>query len=287
MDNKFPFDVEKKLYWSLSAIDNFCKEMAFEIIESLDPIKNCLGVLEKVDGVGFQCKILSRKLRDYTYNQNPERYGFFDEIILESSGSKYLLEKNSARNITFSISSPVTFTLELHHVQSGLIEDYENKTHRLVIPVRSDVDLDMIEYKSLKIGDSVTISGLVPVELNGFNYHLFKHKNDDAGKNYLIIDALEEKSFQEFKEHADSIILSLGYITGDLYLDEYFYLTFDEENPEMVRHVCYKKMQDSVLTGSALLNPVQFIMYMEKIEQKKRLKEVGTFMRTAVFFEAL
>lgn len=283
MDNYFPFDAEKKLNWSLSSIDSFCKEMAFEVTNSLPPIKNCLGVIERVDETGFECKILCKKLRDVSYNQNPERYGIFDEIILENSGRKYLLPKNAAREANISISSPFAFTLKLHHFQSGLNQDFENKSHRLIIPVKQDVDLNMIEFKSLKIGESITVSGLIDVSIDKNNYQLFKYKNDDANKNYLIIDALERKSFEEFKRHTDSIILGFGYVTGDLFLDEYYYLTFEEKNAEMVDHICYEKKQESVLTNNSLLDPIGFIMYMEKINQKSRLKELGTFMKGQVF----
>lgn len=283
MNDSIQFDFEKKIYWSINSIDNFHQETAYRIIENNFPINNSIATVAKDSENGFTCKIFLEELYDYTFNQNAERFGIFEPIKLESTGDKYFINKNSAHTINIALSSPQVLTLYLNHFQSGLEDDFNNKKQRLIIPVDIEPSFDIIEFNSINISDCVTICGLLQIKIEGYNYHLFKYKNDDTGKVYLIIDSLENNVFNEFRINCKSIITAFGYTSGNLFLNEYYYLTFKKDNPELVEYIMYEKKEKSALTGHALFEPFQFRQYIEAIGKKDQFKHVQTSMPSTVF----
>ncbi|WP_319592271.1 hypothetical protein [uncultured Draconibacterium sp.] len=283
MDDDIKYDFEKEIYWSIRSIDNFQRERAYKIIENKFPINNSIASIEWIKDKGFICKIFLEDIYDYTFNQNVERFGIFKSILLESTGDIYFIEENSADKIELTLSSPQVITLNLQQFQSGKKQDFNEKMQRLIIPVGKEPDLSLIDCNSLKIKDGVTSCGIIPISIQGNNYHLFKYKNDENGKIYLIIDSLEKNLFEDFKSNCDSIITAFGYLSGNLHLNEYYYQTFKESDPEMIESNCYVNKEKSALTEHPLLEPFRFREYIEAIGKKEQFKHIPTRMSIKVF----
>ncbi|MFT5971179.1 MAG: hypothetical protein ACI8ZO_001698, partial [Flavobacteriales bacterium] len=197
-------------------------------------------------------------------------------IILEKTGYKYYIEKNAAKNLNLTLSSPQVLTLQLKKFQSGLQSDFSNHKLRLVIPVDTLPPLDIFDFKSLKINDSVKVSGLIETTVNKSDYHLFIHKNDDTDQKFIFIDSLKKTNLNTFKEACKAIITAVGYICGNLYLGEYYYQTIKEEseNITLTEHTYYEELEESAITNHALFDPFQFNQYYKPIQEKNNLKEV-------------
>ncbi|MBK7503651.1 MAG: hypothetical protein IPI52_00590 [Bacteroidetes bacterium] len=150
MNKEIKADFEKNVYWSISQIESFHTESAYKVKDSNFPIGNSIALISKDPEVGFQCKIFLNKLYDYTYNQNIERFGVFESITLERSGSIYFIEKNSVHTVGIALSSPQFLTLSLTKFQSGMKEDFLKKKQRLIIPVEIEPNFDIIEFKKFK-----------------------------------------------------------------------------------------------------------------------------------------
>jgi len=285
MSEELKGDFEKKVYWSISRIESFNNERAYRIIDNKFPINNSIVSISKDSQNGFVCKIFLEKLYDYTFNQNIERFGVFEPIILESTGDKYYIDKNSAHTVGITLSSPQVLTLNLDKFQSGIKESFNDKLQRLIVPVEVEPSFDFIDFNSLKISGTLTVCGLIQISINEFNYHLFKYKNDDTGKKYLIIDSLEKNSFDEFKTNCKSIITAYGYLSGNLYLNEYYYQTFQENESEMIENIYYEKNEKSVFTNYPLFEPFRFREYIDAIGKKEQLKHIPTRMSCSVFSE--
>lgn len=283
MSEELKGDFEKKVYWSISRIESFHNERAYRIIDNEFPINNSIASISKDLEKGFVCKIFLEKLYDYTYNQNIERFGVFGSMVLESTGDKYYIDKNSAHTVGVTLSSPQVLTLNIYKFQSGLKESFDNKLQRLVIPVEVEPKFDFIDFNSLKIGRTLTVCGLVQVSIDDLNYHLFKYKNNDTGKKYLIIDSLEKNLFNEFNANCRSIIAAYGYLSGNLHLDEYYYQTFQEKESEMVENIYYEKNEKSALTEQQLFEPFRFREYIDALGKKEQFKHVPTRMTRKVF----
>jgi len=265
-------DIEKEVYWSVSAIESFNKEHAYKICDNKFIINNSITTIEKDEKEGMICKIFLEKLHGAKYNQNPENFGIFKEIILESTGNKYLIKEDSINSLSISLSSPQVLTLGLTHFQSGLKEDFENRKHRLVIPINEneEVNIDLVEFKVLKIGGTVTVRGLIHIFFNEKNYHLFRYKNDDSGKQYLIIDCEEIMPFSEFKKNTNAIITSFGYLTGNLFNGEYYYQALKVGEESMIDFIYYEKREKSAITNMPILDPMRFQEYIKTIDKKRQ-----------------
>lgn len=283
MNTDIKVDFEKKVYWSISRIESFHKEKAFRIINNKFTINEAIATIKKEKDEGFVCKIFLDQLHDITFNQNIEKFGIFEEIIFETTGDIYSIRKDSARSIDLTLSSPQVLTLHLDHFQSGLVQDFDNKKQRLVIPVDIDPTFDLIEFKSVKINSSITFCGLLQISINNFTYHLFKYKNDDTKRNYLIIDSNELNTFLEFKTNTKAIITAYGYLSGNLFLDEYYYQTFKDEELDMVENILYEKNEKSALTDMSLLNPFRFKEYIKAIGKNNELKNTQLWMPASIF----
>jgi hypothetical protein len=283
MSEEVSFDFEKRVYWSINSIDSFHKERAYRIINNEFTINNSITTITKEENEGFVCKIFLEKLHDHTFNQNIERFGIFEPIIFESTGVKYFACKKSAHSINLTLSSPQVITLILSNFQSGFTSDFNNKIQRLIIPVEKEPTFDIIDFNSVKVNDCITYCGLIKISIEGFNYHLYKYKNEDTGKKYLIIDGQEKNLFQDFKKNCNSIITAFGFLSGNLYQDEYYYQTFKGDDFELVENILYEKKEKSALTEHSLFNPFRFREYLEAFGNKEQLKNTPSRMSTSVF----
>lgn len=283
MNDDIKYDFEKEIYWSIKRIASFQKERAFKIVENKFPINNSISSISWDKSNGFICKVFLENVHDFTFNQNPEKFGIYDSIFLENTGDIYFIEKNSADTIKLTLSEPQVITLHLNQFQSGRKEDFDNKKQRLIIPLIKEPDLSIIDCKSLKINDGVTGCGIIQISINNLNYHLFKHKNNDTNESFLIIDSLEKNLFKEFKTNCNSIVLAFGYLSGNFHLNEYYFQTFQEKEPEMVENIYYEKKEESALTEHPLLEPFRFREYVDSIGKKEQLKHISSRMHIKVF----
>lgn len=272
---KVHYDFEKSVSETLNQIDNLITERAYKISGNEHTINGAIAAISLNDN-SVILKIFLDKIHDYTFNQNIEKFGIFNEILLDCSGKKYSIEKNSVINFTNTLAEPQVLSLDLANFRTGIESDYENRTFRLVIPVDKEPDLSVMEVKSLKINQTITFAGLIEVTINQHQFHLFKHKNEDTGKSYLFIDSLQEHSLEEFGAISDAIISSFAFITGNLFLDEYYYLTFSKEKKTGkgdFDNVALRKKENSIITNKPLFNPTDFRYHLEKnnLSQKDEL----------------
>ena len=277
------YDFEKKIEWSIRGIEDFQEERAFRIVENEFPINNSIVSISKNHNEGFICKIFLDKLFNSTYNNNIKNFGIFEPIVLNRSGHTYFINNNSVISVSLTLSNPQVITLLLNKFQSGRTEDFDDKKQRLIIPTETEPSFVNIEANSVKISTIITCSGLIQININGFNYHLFKYKNKDTGKKYLCIDAQEKNKFQEFITNSNAIVMALGYLSGNLYLDEYYYQTFKEDSYELTEHIFYENREKSALTEHALLNTFLFQTYLYEIEKKGKYQNILSYMPKSVF----
>lgn len=282
MNSVMKFDIEKSVRNSISMLESLHKEKAFKIINNKSKTlgDKLISIQKKAKG-GFECKLFLEELHDFSFDQNIEKFGLTDEITLESSFGKYFIKKNSVDNLQSTLSIPQAVTFEITSFQSGLISDYENKIHRLIIPISIDPEFYTIETKVLKIEDTIIYSGIVQLSIDGKSYHLFSYSNRESKQKYLIIDSLQKSSLLDFKKEVTSIIMAYGFISGNLFLDEYYYLAEDESNAGYFTNICYDKLDSSIITNTPLLDPSDFRQYLENFQKSD--KDARYWINSATF----
>ena len=243
MDLKF----EKSVWESIQKIDFIREEKACKIIDNQYTINNSISLIQYNEQGGFECKIFLEKLHNYEFNQNIEKFGIQDEIILDCTGYKFSIEKQSIKSLKNTLGTPQVLTLGLTNFRAGIEEDYLNKKYRLVIPIENEPTLNIMEVKPLKIDDTITFAGIIPIKIGLFEFHLFTHKNKDTGKSYLFIDSVHNHDFNEFELLSNAIITSFGFISGNLYLGRYYYLTYnDNRSSGLFSKIAFKEKEKSI-----------------------------------------
>ena len=283
MKESMKFDLEKEVFWSIEGISSFHKERAYKVLESALPVSDCIATVVKSNEAGFICKVFLKEFKLLTRSDEDKR-SFYEQIRLESGGENYLLPRNHSRNVSTSISEPQVITLNLNSFQKGTFEDFDNKKLRLIIPVSIKPNFECIDFKSVKIKDSIYACGGIEVLLADKTYHIFKYVNNERNENYLIIDSLEKNKYDEFKVNSNAIILGFGLVSGNYCLGEYYYHVINDDPNAPVQNIAYQNNEEeSVLTGVKLLDPFQFRAYIKAFNKAEILETVGSRMSSLVF----
>ncbi|RZJ90124.1 MAG: hypothetical protein EOO20_09090 [Chryseobacterium sp.] len=281
--NDFPDAIVKEVHWSIESIKSFQDEKVGRIEKSDFPISGCIAILEKNGVKGYSCKIILNRIYDDSYNQDLRKYGILDEIRLTINGSGYVINANAVNEVTTTLSDPQVLTMWIDHIQRGEISDFDKRLLRLVIPVKAEPQMDLIEYSSLRIGSNHTRVGLIEVSFNMKSYHVFKHEHPNTDNHYLVIDGLEPDDFGTFQHNTIAIMIAIGFVSGNLYLDEYFYHVLDKGENYKVDYMYYQKMEESAITDQAILDPLGFQQYAEATGQSREVEHFGFNMKKAVF----
>ncbi|MFP3534114.1 hypothetical protein SB763_32690, partial [Burkholderia sp. SIMBA_042] len=72
-------------------------------------------------------------------------------LILLKLGQIFTIDYDSITTAKFSFNVPQIFTLHLKKFHSGSIQDFDNKFHRLIIPIEKDLDFDIFSQRHSKV----------------------------------------------------------------------------------------------------------------------------------------
>ena len=275
--------IVKDVHWSIESLKSFQDERVGRIEKSDFPISECTAIVQKQENGGYSCKIILKGIYDYTYNRDLRKYGVLDEMRLTLNGASYLINADGIGNISLSLTDPQVITLSVNHIQRGLSSDFDNRLLRLVIPVKSFPELDLCEYLGLQIDSIYTSAGLIEARFGKSTYHLFKYERPNTDECYLFIDNLQPDNFTAFRHNTNAMITALGFITGNLYLDEYFYQTINPAKDYEIEYICYQRLEPSAITHQAILDPSRFREYAEHSGQAFIIEELGLNMSCEVF----
>jgi len=281
-----PLKFNKNIHSSLTNVESFNKEKAFVVVNSKSPINNCIASVSRNTEREFICKIYIENLLPNQYKQDMESLGIEEDILLKRNDDFFLINNRTISEGTISLSSPQILSLKLTHFQLNINEKFDNKFHRLIIPIKNELQFGNFESHSLKIGTTTMACGLVQIKIDEKEFHLFKYKNSDTGKKYLFIDCINKSDFTEFKTNSNAIINAFSYMSGNLYLDEYYYVTFVElkdSEYNQVESISYEKKGKSILSNKPLLDRFEFIQYINHIDRKDIFNIITPHMTTTDF----
>jgi hypothetical protein len=276
------YDFEKYVHSSLKAISNLGKEKAFHAKLEGFTIDNSIATSIKNPKGGYTIKFFLDKEYDRSFFENYKSWTS-KSILLYMSESIYSINANSATQWACSLNVPRILTIEVNNFQSAENEKFNNKVLRLIIPTEDEVSFDAFQCKRLKVSDTFYLGGLIETMVDDKSYHIFKHKNDDTNGKYIIIDSVEENSFEEFKVNTSAILLSFGLITGNLYQNEYYYQTFRTDNFTIVDETAYVKKEASIISNANIFNPNEFIQYFTHLKRQDELENIPLYLQKEGF----
>lgn len=266
------FDFEKFVDLSISKIKTFESEKALKVINESKKF-DYFSTLEKDhENKLFKLKIFLETpifgIKDLK-NQILED----DETLrMYAIGESYFIDYNSISTINFQFKIPQTFSLNLKKIFTGSLDNYDNKFQRLLLPIKKDLDLYNITTKSVKYDEKIVFSGLIEVNVNHKNYHVFTYIKNDPKKHFLIIDSVERECFSDFKKATESIIISLGFLTGNLITSESYYQTSEDISFNKIENIFFEKKEDSIYSNDRVIDHTKFVNYLRQINQEEKYK---------------
>ncbi|MEP0711206.1 hypothetical protein [Algoriphagus sp.] len=166
------------------------------------------------------------------------------------------------------------------------LADFEDKYHRVLIPI-SDTQFNFDHIARYRYDSDAAIKNreLVKVNIEKYKFHFYTFKKDD--KVYWAIDSLQKLAFREFQELAYSIFNSYGFITGDLHLNEAYYVCSNDHRFVSDLELMYASLRDSLITGYGIYTTNPYSVYVPLFRsQQKEIdhKFVKTWTQKLVWF---
>ncbi|QKJ61731.1 hypothetical protein [Flavobacterium sp. M31R6] len=100
--------------------------------------------------------------------------------------------------------------------------------------------------------------GLVRLNIENIEYHVFRHNERSNSKTYLTIECLDVTNFKSFREDCELILKSVGFLTGNWHQDEHYFFSYTSNDFKLAKYIYYKLFGDSVITNFEIINPQQF-----------------------------
>ena len=179
-------------------------------------------------------------------------------IRLTNSSTTYHLPENSIllnqRNFYDSLNEVdkdpvIRISGSISQLSSGTTESaFDGKYLRLVIPVTAS-HLKLREIRGFHYTTDLQSNErhLLKVNINSHEYNFFSFAT--KGGLYLAVDSTIPTDIKQFKILSHSILLALGFLYGDLYLDEGFILSSAHQDFSQIENISFSTYRESILTG--------------------------------------
>lgn len=164
---------------------------------------------------------------------------------------------------------------------------HNNKFQRMVIP---NVKKGLFSLRDFKKGFFTTPQKksfqYIPLNIEDMAFHLYKYSIGD--QEHIVIDCLNKDSLVLFQKKCFNILLTYGFVTGDLIHDECFIFSYD--NIEMIHaaNFIYHSMRSSLITNQPTFTSNPFSVHsdvdFEREEDYTIKKEVLDKLNSGIDF---
>lgn len=153
--------------------------------------------------------------------------------------------------------------------------DLNNRYLRMVIPGMNKNDFNLRDFKHLYFTTAKKgMIDYIPVIFQDNEYHLYKCSV--IKKEYLVIDCVIEETLVNFQKKCFNILLTYGFITGNLIHDECFILSFTDDTMSVPAGFLYHSMRSSVITNQPTFTSNPYSVHSDidfEREEDGRIKE--------------
>ncbi|MBN8642887.1 MAG: hypothetical protein J0L86_13830 [Flavobacteriales bacterium] len=128
------------------------------------------------------------------------------------------------------------------------LKDFEDKFLRCVIPVGNKEAFNIHDFQSsyFETQNKKSVS-FITINISNETFHLYNFKF--GSDHYIIIDCITSTQLDDFQKKCFNILLTLGFIKGNLIHDEAYFISFLEESMDKIDNVLYHSMRSSIKTN--------------------------------------
>jgi hypothetical protein len=262
LSNRFEKAIEKNVEDSFKFVLSIEQPNKF-IIESKNQVLNQGEAETYIEMNQFCLAFYPRELLDQDKRNE----------LLDSDTSFKIINENL--NLIFDFKSftkisiplmkdPARFECNIRKYFNEEIKSLSKRYFRVIIPTQKPQEPGGIfETDSIKIGSIIYSSGLLSINYNYSNYHLFPHRNKQEDKNYLIIESLFKTNFGDFVDNISTILLSYAFVTGYYPRDLWYILSSDESTFNKILGIYYETLPKSLTSSYSVFPSSKYRIYFQ------------------------
>ncbi|MDL5512632.1 hypothetical protein QSE00_12450 [Arenibacter sp. M-2] len=198
--------------------------------------------------------------RSYSFNLVNEHH------TLYLKGSNYFVNHINYIEDSIKLSKGVINGFTIGEV----LGENEKKFYRCVVPVGPKEKLDLKDFQKTFYSVGKGWSTMFVCNVEGCDFDLLSRKREE--NYYFLMDCLEPVTEIKFQKYCYNILLAIGFLRGDLVLNECFVFAYDHETFEEPVYVEFTSMRTSVFSNQPLIttNPYSVRLVDEDFERDER-----------------
>lgn len=266
--------IDKNLYPSLKLIDSF-RKMRKVHIQGISFMENRhVGFSKQRNRISMT---FNTQLTEHRVVESA-KFESLPEFTLRHNNRSYIVPKNMSRitkykdNIEYNLNN---FSMEINvdSMYSMKIDIDSTYYFRYFVPVDKRVHFDNYEYNYFNCNGKQAGS-LIKIARIDDEVHLYNYK---YGKDfYLVVESTKKCSFEEIESISYSSLLTLGFFSGILHLNETYIVVSKSKNFNSPFGLYYKSLREtisgqySIFTTNAysVLIPIAKKMKAENAEER-------------------
>ncbi|EAY24059.1 hypothetical protein [Microscilla marina] len=223
---------------------------------------------------------IKKESREYGFELEPsavndlEAFPFSPDTVIELFNENSTLFFQGEKLFLNKISHDTN----LNEIGSGSLSEltttssaksFDDKYLRQVIPVgekNKAPDLTDFEIRGYVTPQNLQ-TFLVCCSVSNEKFHIYTHKLNK--QEFLVIDCLNKTSIDIFKQKCYCILLALGFITGQLTLNETYILSFEDEAMQAPLNIKYSSSSPSISTKTSVF---ESYIYTHNTNSKEEIK---------------
>lgn len=150
----------------------------------------------------------------------------------------------------------------------------KERSYRIVLSVHRKITLfgDFTGWHYTVDGNR-TLNTLVKLTINGKEFHFFTHKTKDK-KFYIVIDAINKQTLEDFQKTANSILLAYAFLKGEYHGKEAHILTYTNNSFKTPANVLSVILGGGIYGGFPVhsTSPHSLVSIKQKTKYKKDKK---------------
>ncbi len=131
--------------------------------------------------------------------------------------------------------------------------DSEESFYRYVIKTPNNEIMNYIKSGPFAYESSSSMRGMLSLSISGVEINLYEVKYET--QKYFVIDAVEKINFSSFADLCYSIMIGYGFLSGNFYQDEAYYIKGEDKKFITITGVSYQQIRPSIITNGTA-NPI-------------------------------
>lgn len=188
---------------------------------------------------------------------------FQSPVMLKTEKDEFQISPNSILLNAYRLfDDEGTLKVEgsVSQIGSTQLDSFNDKYLRVIIPISNGRpklrDIQGYYYETDFEGKE---KQLIKVIINENEFHFFSFQIES--ELFLLVDGNRKMNIEDFKKVAASISNAFGFLFGDLFLDEGYFISSNEQSFQIVDDIFYSSYRESIISGYPIYTTNPYSIY--------------------------